>query len=275
MKLVGATDWFIRWPFVIEGIVVGAAGALLAIAVLGRDQDRAARSARQQLDADRGAADDLVHRAARRADGRRRAASRRSAPGCRCAASCACSAAGSLSRRAQTGAQLPWIAADVRAPSTFSPAGHWCSLGVIVLLIGVWFGGHPSWLPGPIRSAFVSQSNDDKLINQVLGLIQKRLLPQGRPLRSGQQGARGRGGEPQRQVLALLRPGRLPVVPEPGQPAPERDRDRHQGPAPGAARPGRLPGLAGREGGARARRRHRRGRLHLAGQPLRWTSRPR
>ena len=45
-------------------------------------------------------------------------------------------------------------------------------LGVIVLLIGVWFGGHPSWLPGPIRSAFVSQSSNDKLINQVLGLIQ-------------------------------------------------------------------------------------------------------
>ena len=35
MKLVGATDWFIRWPFVIEGVVVGAAGAVLAIAVLG------------------------------------------------------------------------------------------------------------------------------------------------------------------------------------------------------------------------------------------------
>jgi cell division transport system permease protein len=35
MKLVGATDWFIRWPFVIEGTVVGAAGALLAIGVLG------------------------------------------------------------------------------------------------------------------------------------------------------------------------------------------------------------------------------------------------
>jgi cell division transport system permease protein len=35
MKLVGATDWFIRWPFVIEGIIVGTAGALLAIAVLG------------------------------------------------------------------------------------------------------------------------------------------------------------------------------------------------------------------------------------------------
>ena len=35
MKLVGATDWFIRWPFVIEGVVVGAAGALLALVVLG------------------------------------------------------------------------------------------------------------------------------------------------------------------------------------------------------------------------------------------------
>jgi cell division transport system permease protein len=35
MKLVGATDWFIRWPFVIEGIVVGAAGAALALVVLG------------------------------------------------------------------------------------------------------------------------------------------------------------------------------------------------------------------------------------------------
>ena len=35
MKLVGATDWFIRWPFMIEGMVVGAAGAALALVVLG------------------------------------------------------------------------------------------------------------------------------------------------------------------------------------------------------------------------------------------------
>ena len=34
MKLVGATDWFIRWPFVIEGIVLGALGGIMAILLL-------------------------------------------------------------------------------------------------------------------------------------------------------------------------------------------------------------------------------------------------
>ena len=34
MKLVGATDWFIRWPFVIEGILVGAIGGIVAVLVL-------------------------------------------------------------------------------------------------------------------------------------------------------------------------------------------------------------------------------------------------
>jgi cell division transport system permease protein len=34
MRLVGATRWFIRWPFMIEGVVVGLAGGLLAILIL-------------------------------------------------------------------------------------------------------------------------------------------------------------------------------------------------------------------------------------------------
>ncbi|MHB9149394.1 MAG: permease-like cell division protein FtsX [Thermoleophilia bacterium] len=39
MKLVGATNWFIRWPFIIEGLAVGLVGAIAALAfvILGTD----------------------------------------------------------------------------------------------------------------------------------------------------------------------------------------------------------------------------------------------
>ncbi|WP_126428684.1 permease-like cell division protein FtsX [Brevibacillus marinus] len=35
MKLVGATNWFIRWPFFIEGLIMGISGALIPILLLG------------------------------------------------------------------------------------------------------------------------------------------------------------------------------------------------------------------------------------------------
>jgi len=35
MKLVGATDWFIRWPFVLEGVLVGMIGGVVAVLLLG------------------------------------------------------------------------------------------------------------------------------------------------------------------------------------------------------------------------------------------------
>ncbi|MGI6485993.1 MAG: ABC transporter permease [Thermoanaerobacterales bacterium] len=34
MKYIGATDWFVRWPFLIEGMILGLIGSAIAVAVL-------------------------------------------------------------------------------------------------------------------------------------------------------------------------------------------------------------------------------------------------
>ena len=42
---------------------------------------------------------------------------------------------------------------------------------VVAIVIGLWFGGHPSWLPGPLRSVFVSQTADERQVQNVMNLI--------------------------------------------------------------------------------------------------------
>ena len=44
--------------------------------------------------------------------------------------------------------------------------------GLLLLLVGVWLGGHPGWIPSSIRSAFVDDSNG-QLVNEELGLISR------------------------------------------------------------------------------------------------------
>lgn len=44
---------------------------------------------------------------------------------------------------------------------------------IVVLLAGVWLGGHPGWIPSSVRSAFVDESASAKLVDQVVGLLQR------------------------------------------------------------------------------------------------------
>jgi cell division transport system permease protein len=39
MKLVGATDWFIRWPFIMEGIFLGLGGTVISLLLLSKGYD--------------------------------------------------------------------------------------------------------------------------------------------------------------------------------------------------------------------------------------------
>jgi carboxyl-terminal processing protease len=44
---------------------------------------------------------------------------------------------------------------------------------VVVLLAGVWLGGHPGWIPSSVRSGFVDEGSGSKLVDQVVGLLQR------------------------------------------------------------------------------------------------------
>jgi carboxyl-terminal processing protease len=57
--------------------------------------------------------------------------------------------------------------------STGSRRGLTVLVAVVALLIGVIVGGHPSWLPDPIRTALTNQSPNDRIVDDVMGLLQQ------------------------------------------------------------------------------------------------------
>ncbi|HUY59925.1 MAG TPA: S41 family peptidase [Solirubrobacteraceae bacterium] len=65
-----------------------------------------------------------------------------------------------------------------------SPWRSWLigAAAVVLLLVGVWFGGHPSWLPSPLRNVFVSKTADERLVQTTLDLIAKDYY---RPVKTG------------------------------------------------------------------------------------------
>src|SRR6201986_2759139 len=46
------------------------------------------------------------------------------------------------------------------------------AIGLVVLLIGIWLGGHPSWLPSGLGSTFEDNSNG-QFVNQVLDQLSR------------------------------------------------------------------------------------------------------
>ena len=82
-----------------------------------------------------------------------------------------------------------------------SPWRRWFAglAAVVLLLVGVWFGGHPSWLPSPLRNAFVSKTADERLVQTTLDLIQRdyyRRVNTAALLNTGMEAAVGSLGDP-------------------------------------------------------------------------------
>ena len=104
MKLVGATDSFIRLPFVIEGVVLGALGGVLAMLLLGIGKVAFLDPLASDFALIAAPADDRLRAAGDRCCWSRPSASARRARASRCASSCASRA---LARSAAAVRQAP------------------------------------------------------------------------------------------------------------------------------------------------------------------------
>jgi carboxyl-terminal processing protease len=62
--------------------------------------------------------------------------------------------------------------------------------GLVVLVIGIWLGGHPSWLPTPVRNALVDDKNA-QLVTEELNMISRDYY---RPVKSSQLLDKGLAG---------------------------------------------------------------------------------
>ena len=135
MKLVGATNWFIRWPFVIEGMIVGFFGGLLAVLLLCDREDDLRRPAlgRASLCWPRPNTIDfrllvvVLHAGLHRGVGAR--------------------------ERHHAAPLPPRLARLKAAPTSLHPTcrrafSH--SSPPRALAAGLWLGGHPADLPGPV-----------------------------------------------------------------------------------------------------------------------------
>ncbi len=58
---------------------------------------------------------------------------------------------------------------------------------IVILVLGVWLGGHPSWLPSGLRGTFTDDPNG-QLMQQVLGVLQQNYY---RPVNAKQLESRG------------------------------------------------------------------------------------
>ena len=62
-------------------------------------------------------------------------------------------------------------------------------VGLVILIAGIWLGGHPSWMPSPLRNALV-QDSGGRLVNQAMDILTREYY---RPLNRNQLLNRGIG----------------------------------------------------------------------------------